>query len=219
MAFDSEYQPVVGEPTKLDDWNALRDNAKFNYRKITGRAPEDDSSTDGHTHTGTAGGDGELIPTEGIEDDAVTEDKIADTDLPNAFRAWANNSALDPVNWDTESFDPDENFDLANDKYETPSNGVYFLGVQMTFLPDGGPGTYIVEIKKGATVIASGKTSPISDGNLQTLLVTTLSKLTIGDDITVNVSRNGGGADPDTGVAGEDKTFFYGYKLPWTTAY
>ena len=207
MATYSSTNPVVvGAPTKADDYDVVFDNTVAIYDSFVA-----------HDHNGDEGES--QVVTDGITDNAVTEAKIADTDLPNGFRAYASNiSGLTVNTWvdsgGTGGFDNDSNF--ATGTYTVPSNGVYVIFAQARVEDSSSIGSITLQLKEGANVIAEDKVIGTNDAGTYyaVLQCATIEVLTASDTITTLVSGASGNL-----ITGRENTYFYAYKLPWTTAY
>lgn len=74
--FDKENPVIVGDPTKVDDYDTAFDNILWLQKKLTGAAAFDDTTNPilGHGHTGSP--DGIPIETAAIAAEAVTPAKL-----------------------------------------------------------------------------------------------------------------------------------------------
>ena len=118
-----------------------------------------------------------------VDTSATTTKKVshANTKLAVAFKAY-NSTDLSPtaddfskVTTDTEDFDYGSNWDLSNDRFTAPQNGVYFFGCSFTLTNFTGTDEIEIWLKKnGSTYVAHGKqnwmATPRGPANLSTIL-------------------------------------------------
>jgi hypothetical protein len=111
MGFDKDNPAVVGNATKVDDYDVVHDNANYLQQFISDGVAFDDAddTPDGHGHTGSP--DGRLIVTAALTDNNVTNAK-----LENIHKKFVFNGAQTKI------------FDLASDETfdVTLSTGLYW---------------------------------------------------------------------------------------------
>jgi hypothetical protein len=116
----------------------------------------------------------------------------------------SNPSSATTVPLDTVSFDADSNFDLTNNEYTVPSDGLYFLAANTQ--PDNSTGDYRCRINsatKGALI--EGNTN--NSSGFETIFMSDLRKLSAGDALSLlNLSNR-------TLRDGEFRTFLIVAKL------
>jgi hypothetical protein len=199
MAYTTVNPVTVGDPTKSDHYDDVFDNTIENKDRL-----------DAHTHDGTES-DVQVV-TGGIADNAVTEAKIADTDLPIAARSYVSTESSGTSTAWTENFDGDSNMDTFDfgggdirARYNVPSNGLYYVHAQA-----------IHDSLNTLAITNDGGTALANCPNISSTggAVSGIFKLTSSDYIKFAYTHAGGNF-----TTGSANTFFEVRKLPWTTAY
>ncbi|MFQ5493569.1 MAG: hypothetical protein ACE5DX_05425 [Candidatus Dojkabacteria bacterium] len=101
-----------------------------------------------------------------------------------------NDSSATLITWDTETFDPNSAFDLANDKYTTKVAGLYLIHLTLRFedIAGAGTGRSLIYVN-GSSVAANNQPAAASNQNIP---VTTLQSIGAGVDIEFYAFQNSG---------------------------
>ncbi len=128
-------------------------------------------------------------------------------DITNPYKARAylgsnqsiNINTLKIVEFDTETYDPNSDFDTANNKYVVPVAGVYDIAAAVRFAIAASGDRLTIQIKINSTVTTQTFFSAGSADN-HTLLVSDKLELAVNDEITI-IARNTDSADTLSGVS------------------
>lgn len=138
---------------------------------------------------------------------------------PYKFSAYRNaaqntgNTGFAIVNFDTELFDTNNDFDVTTNvgRYTAPVNGFYFFSANVSSI---GVSDFLATLYKNGTILRYGSRIPTGTVGNTNCTVTSLLQLTAGDYIEVYTYNGGAARALEVGLP--VRTFFEGYLMSRT---